>query len=266
MIHRALHRRLAAAVAVTARPALSVPLRPSQAWSLAPRRWNQTASPGSAKEEDYPATPSGTAIAPESNLHLSELSHEDIITRIIRDHRELQTYHDQYKQCRAEGSSEADMWFNQYLWKLSRHSVGEEIVFYPLLESIDPLGRTMADTCRRDHRDLKELLSALQRIRDPALFERRLDFIMNRLMDHMKEEEAHELPYLHSHMNAEGRESAGYRFAFTKDVGPTRPHPEVPERIVALEAAMAIMLAPLDKFRDLFRPFPDTSKVETKDL
>jgi len=43
-------------------------------------------------------------------------------------------------------------WANQFIWEVARHSIGEELVVYPLLESeLGETGRTLAENDRRDH-------------------------------------------------------------------------------------------------------------------
>jgi hypothetical protein len=46
-------------------------------------------------------------------------------------------------------------------------------------------------------------------------------------------------------------------FQNRKMIAPTRPHPSAPEKPVLLNEAMGMMMAPIDRFRDLFRDYPN---------
>ncbi|KAJ3156839.1 hypothetical protein HK101_001482, partial [Irineochytrium annulatum] len=162
----------------------------------------------------------------------------------------------------------AGLWFNQFLWKLSRHSVGEELVLYPLLESIDAKGAEMANSSRKAHQDLKELLVEVQGITDPHTLNHKMNSVMTQLMEHMKQEEDEELVYLRDHVSEAKRTEAGWKYKMSKTVGPTRPHPAVPAGTPpALKLAIEGMMTPIDKLRDMFTAFPNSqeaAKIEEK--
>jgi len=44
-------------------------------------------------------------------------------------------------------------------------------------------------------------------------------------------------------------------------VAPTQPHAMIPEKPVALEAALGMLMAPLDKFTDMFKDFPSAEEA-----
>jgi hypothetical protein len=69
---------------------------------------------------------------------------------IKKDHRELEQY---YKNIiNAKDSDEATRWQNQFTWELARHSIGEELVVYPVFEKLlGQEGKQMADKDRADH-------------------------------------------------------------------------------------------------------------------
>lgn len=72
-----------------------------------------------------------------------------IIDAIKDDHRELEDYYN--KILTASTDKEKTQWQNQFSWELARHSIGEELVVYPVFEKSVPGGRAMADKDRKEH-------------------------------------------------------------------------------------------------------------------
>jgi hemerythrin superfamily protein len=181
----------------------------------------------------------------------------DLIDEIIHDHREFEEFYSNYKKAHQAGDEkEAEKWFNQLVWELSRHTVGEELVVYPLLDALGPKGKEMADKDRADHKKIKKELEEIYRLSDPDLFESALDRMMDDLRQHIKKEETQDLEYLKQHADMKSLESAAKAFMYGKKIAPTRPHPSMTSRSAALEAALALFVTPLDKLKDMFTPFP----------
>ncbi len=186
----------------------------------------------------------------------------DLMDEIKHDHREFEEFYTNYKRAYAAGDEkEAEKWFNQLVWELSRHMVGEELVVYPLLDAIGPEGKEMADKDRADHQKVKKELEEIHRLSDPGLFEATLDRIMQDLRQHTNKEETQDLEYLKQHADKKSLENAAKAFKYGKKMAPTRPHPGIPNRSAALEAALAFFVTPLDKLRDMFTPFPKEEHV-----
>jgi hypothetical protein len=68
---------------------------------------------------------------------------------IKHDHRELEEYYDNI--LKATSPDEKVRWQNQFTWELARHSVGEEIVVYPVLQKQVSGGQQLADRDRAEH-------------------------------------------------------------------------------------------------------------------
>ncbi|KAF8535727.1 hypothetical protein BDD12DRAFT_750961, partial [Trichophaea hybrida] len=82
-----------------------------------------------------------------------------VLDVIMNDHRELEIY---YNNCLSTPDQDTKVrWQNQLVWKLARHSIGEELVIYPALEFHlpTPRGQEMADKDRESHHTIKEMLS-----------------------------------------------------------------------------------------------------------
>ena len=182
----------------------------------------------------------------------------DIIDKVKQDHKELEEAYSNYKKFHKQGDEEeANKWFNQFVWEISRHAVTEELVLYPLIALQGDEGQKLADQSREDHQETKNMLAEIQGIDDPKLFAKKFDEIMAALRKHIQFEEKKDLEYLRKHVDQAGREAAGTTFALGKNIVPTKPHAAVPNKPVALEAALGLLLTPIDNFRNIFEKFPN---------
>lgn len=171
--------------------------------------------------------------------------------QVIEDHEELKSIYQQYK------TSGEMKFYNQFVYELCRHAVGEELILYPLIEGLGPTGKALADQSRKDHHHMKEVLQKMESMtKGPKIaFDKEFDTLFVDLQTHMQMEESDDLKLVRDLVSAEDRVTYGKKFQNRKAIAPTRPHPSAPEKPVLLEEAMGLMLAPLDKFRDLFRQF-----------
>jgi hemerythrin superfamily protein len=194
----------------------------------------------------------GTATAKEPTTSA------DICEKIKHDHDELETFYKNYKEFHKKGDDEeAHKWFNQFVWEVSRHAVSEELIFYPLIASKGEKGQKLADQSRADHQATKNILEELQNTSDPDEFDKKMDKMMSELREHIKMEESEDIPYLEQNSSPSDRETAGNAFALGKNLVPSRPHAGVPNKPVALEAALGLLITPIDQLRNVFTPFPD---------
>jgi len=71
---------------------------------------------------------------------------------IKHDHRELEEYKNNILN--ASDDDTKVRWQNQFTWELARHSIGEELVVYPVLEKTVTNGKAMADHDREEHNEV----------------------------------------------------------------------------------------------------------------
>ncbi|KAL4805672.1 hemerythrin HHE cation binding domain-containing protein [Aspergillus unguis] len=176
---------------------------------------------------------------------------------IKKDHRELEDYYS--KILSAPSDKEKTQWQNQFTWELARHSIGEELVVYPVFEKNIPDGKAMADKDRKEHFTVKEQLKKFQNMKasDPE-FESTIKELMSNLSEHIKEEEADDLPKLEDAISSEESEKLHTSFGRTKMFVPSRSHPSAPDK-PPYETAVGLLAAPIDHLADLFRTWPHTS-------
>lgn len=70
---------------------------------------------------------------------------------IKKDHRELEEYYNNI--INATDNDTKVRWQNQFTWELARHSIGEELLIYPIMEHhLREDGTRRAERDRAEHR------------------------------------------------------------------------------------------------------------------
>jgi len=177
---------------------------------------------------------------------------------ITKDHRELEQYYNEVVN--STDHDHQTRYGNQFTWELARHSVGEELVVYPSFEKLlGDKGREMAETDRKEHHKVKELLKQFQNMKpkQPEYIPK-IKEIWTMLIEHIKEEEEHDLPALEAALrtSAGDSEKMAKSFGRTKAFVPSRSHPSAGEH-PPFETVMGLLTAPIDHITDIFRKFPD---------
>jgi hypothetical protein len=181
---------------------------------------------------------------------------------IFNDHNDVRSFFEQYKN--ASNKEEAIKWYNQIAHNVAVHSIAEEIVFYPLIRDKLPNGNSLVDNNLEEHRNLKESLVQLEKLDGKSEeFDIKFRAFFGDLWNHMEREEKDELPLLEKYLTKEERVSLGSKFYNRKMIAPTRPHTSFPDNSPIMETLTGLLAMPLDKFRDLFKSFPDKKDVES---
>lgn len=88
-----------------------------------------------------------------------------------------------------------------------------------------------------------------------------LDTLLKDLHSHIEHEKNEDMPRLEKLLSREESKSLADYFVRTKRITPTRSHPSAPNKPY-FENLAAMLAAPLDKFADLLRAFPEEGTVE----
>lgn len=163
---------------------------------------------------------------------------------------------------------------NQLTWELARHLVGTEIVLFPAYEKYIRHGGEIAESERKVHESLKRQLKTFQdlKVTDQGRLgeekegegeEGRPSF--REVLDHLMEVFVHRLaepvdsdymPKLRSLINEQESQALSQQFDRAKLFVPSRAHPGSPSK-PPFETAYALLTAPADRLRDVFRKWPD---------
>jgi len=178
-----------------------------------------------------------------------------IIDHVKADHSRIRNIYTNFVN--APSYPLARRWFNQFVREVSKHSVAEELLLYPMLAEVSTNGQTLADQARMEQHALKkDLISAQKLANNWTALTGKMKDIMTELSAHIEKEESDDLPLLYNNIDSAKLEKAGRMFLLKKKIVPTRPHPNVPEKPVLLEAMLGLMIMPFDKMRDVFTRFP----------
>ena len=105
--------------------------------------------------------------------------------------------------------------------------------------------------------DLYKLQSMLPSSPD---FSPLLTHLLDDLHHHIEHEANEDMPRLEKLLSREESMQLANQFELTKMILPTRSHPSAPNRPY-FENFAAMLAAPIDKFVDLMREFPDEAKL-----
>lgn len=86
---------------------------------------------------------------------------------------------------------------------------------------------------------------------------------MTDLHEHIIHESQEDMPRLEEKLSREESQALAQSFERTKYITPTRSHPSAPNRPY-FENFAAMLAAPIDKFQDLLRSWPDQEEVAKK--
>ncbi|MCJ1252237.1 hypothetical protein MMC24_000041 [Lignoscripta atroalba] len=176
------------------------------------------------------------------------------------DHARLDQYYENLKN--APDLQSKIEWTNQLTWALARHAISEELTWYPAMEKhMGQEGVDMINLDRQQHQAVKEDLYKLQSMSpDDSQFNPLLERLMEDLHHHIDHEKNEDMPKLEKVLSREESKELAKSFERTKMFTPTRSHPSAPNKPY-FENFAVMLAAPIDKFADLLRSFPEESKL-----
>ena len=80
---------------------------------------------------------------------------------------------------------------------------------------------------------------------------------MHDLHFHIDHEKNEDMPRLEKVLSKEESESIAKQFMRTKQIVPTKSHPEAPTNHWAIEGLAGLLVAPIDRLKTLMESFPD---------
>ncbi|KAK9428924.1 hypothetical protein V1505DRAFT_401513 [Lipomyces doorenjongii] len=186
---------------------------------------------------------------------MSTSTHPHIIDTVKQDHRDIEKCYESI--IKADNNDTRTRWANQFVWEVARHSVGEEILLYPAFEKY--IGSATAKEDRTEHQTVKDDLYKFQNMKSSDKdFIPTLNTIMNELREHIRSEEEVQLPQIERALSADESIKLAKSFSRTKHFVPTHSHPSAPNK-PPFETAVALLTAPIDKLKDMFKKFPSES-------
>jgi len=171
-----------------------------------------------------------------------------VLVRQRRDHEELDRL--LHELDGANGAAEEEL-----LTRIDRlvfsHAFAEETVLWPVLRRVLPDGDALTLRVEREHQEVNELVSALERDGlDAPRRADRLARLVEVLREDVRDEEDLLFPRLQEKLSAGELRRLGLRWEFMRRLSPTRPHPTVSRRPPG-NALSGLPLTVLDRTRDL---------------
>src|SRR5947209_4609408 len=177
----------------------------------------------------------------------------DVIEVLEHDHREVEEMFAELESLRGAATDEdkerRKTVTEQVTIELVRHSVAEEVLVYPRVE--DKVSAEEVEHAREEHAEAEETLQRLEKLdADDPSFDDELATLMEEIRHHIKEEEGETFTHMRQALDAEELQTLGSRVEAFKKVGPTHPHPNVPnDALPRMAAGPAASL--FDRMRDL---------------
>jgi hypothetical protein len=157
----------------------------------------------------------------------------DIVDEVLDDHQELHALF--HELAHADDQARSAL-FRYLLARLAAHEAAEALLVHRTVRDHVPGGAAIADAASDEEAAIEQRMAVLVDF-DPSSeeFARQLHCLQQHVLRHTGYEEREELPRLREHLDSATLEALGHRFARTRRLGPTRPHPTSPAGHDALE-------------------------------
>jgi len=180
------------------------------------------------------------------------------------DHDAFDVFHDKIKASTTD--EDKIKWRNQLTWTVARHAISEELTWYPAMSQyLGEEGAKLAQEDKEQHAAVKKELAHFQSLHPSSpSFGPTLEALMENLHHHVEHEKNEDMPRLEKLLSRQESEMWAKRFQATKTIAPTQAHPWMPEGEYggrAEEGLASLLNAPIDRFRDLFKSWPDQEEV-----
>jgi hemerythrin-like domain-containing protein len=177
----------------------------------------------------------------------------DVIEVLEHDHREVEQMFKELEELRGASTEEAKSrrkeLTEQVTIELVRHSVAEEVLVYPQVES--KVSAEEAEHAREEHAEAEETMQRLEQLdADDPSFDDELATLMGEIRHHIEDEEGEMFAHMRQVIDEDDLLKLGERVEAFKKVAPTRPHPNVPNTALARTAA-GPAASMFDRMRDL---------------
>src|SRR4051794_24398156 len=152
----------------------------------------------------------------------------DVIEILEHDHREVEQMFAELESLRGAATEEAQSRrksvAEQVTIELVRHSVAEEVLVYPQVDS--KVSSEEAERARQEHAEAEETLQRLEKLdADDPGFDDELATLMAEIREHIAEEEGQMFVHMRQVLDPEDLRKLGAGVEAFKKVAPTRPHP-----------------------------------------
>jgi hemerythrin superfamily protein len=177
----------------------------------------------------------------------------DVFDLIKKDHREVEQLYEQWKSARSF-EKRKDI-IGQISNELSKHAAAEEVVLYPVTRhTVQSGGDYLADHSLGEHQQIKETLDRLLNNTTEQEMASSVPRLMDIVQKHVHEEENDMIPKMRANLSVQIK-SLTAAFRTIKAMGPTHPHPGMPNR-PPMNLMAGSLLGVLDRITDFVKRLP----------
>lgn len=170
-----------------------------------------------------------------------------VLVRQRRDHERLAEL---MLQVRTTSGDERDEALTRMCRLVFTHAFAEEAVLWPALRRALPDGEALTLEVEREHQEINEIVSAVDRSRPgDADRERLIERALELLDEDVRDEEDELFPRLQTAVGREELQRLGRSWELVRRTAPTRPHPTVSRRPPG-NVLSALPLSVIDRTRD----------------
>ncbi|MQA98223.1 MAG: hemerythrin domain-containing protein [Streptosporangiales bacterium] len=154
----------------------------------------------------------------------------DVVTVLTHDHRAVEHLFAQLEDLPKGDQGRREI-ADTIVAELARHSVAEEQYLYPAVREHVPGGDELAEHEIEEHAEAERIMHALEGL-DPGdpEFDKLISQLMRDIRHHVHGEETDLFPRLTAVCPESELRRLGEQVEAAKKVGPTRPHPDAPDR------------------------------------
>ncbi len=159
----------------------------------------------------------------------------DALALLKSDHRTVEALFKKFEGLAKRNGSARDRSpketvVRQVIRELSIHAAVEEQLFYPSVKERSERLKELVLEALEEHHVAKWLLSELEKMdADNERLDAKMRVLVESVRHHVREEEGELFPEVRKAMDRKDLLSLGRMMALAKKVGPTHPHPRVPD-------------------------------------
>jgi hemerythrin-like domain-containing protein len=134
----------------------------------------------------------------------------DITKLIEEDHREVERLFEQFNTTGEERLA------RQVCSEIEKHAAAEESVFYPVVGTDVPDGRSLESEAEREHQEARQIIGRIKNTKDPEHLAELMDELEQAIQHHVSEEENEMLPKARETLDAGRLSELGAAFREAK--------------------------------------------------
>lgn len=175
---------------------------------------------------------------------------QDIVDLLLEEHQDFRRLFTELETTEPEFRDDL---FHYVVARLASHEAAEESVVHPTLRDTVPGGQPIAEEVLEEEASAERLLADMADMDATSdEFAAKLRTLRDEVLSHAEHEERDVFPRIREHVEPQRRAEMAEAFTKLKESGPTRPHPNTPQK-PEVRAAVGPIAGAFDRARDKAR-------------